>query len=210
MSDIKAISFDYGGVLAEEGFREGLAAIARAQGLDAGQVCQAGMDAVYDSGFVLGRGSEADFWQLMRKRTGLKGTDASLSKEILARFRLRPWMLRLVDGLKVQGYTVGLLSDQTEWIYRLDERDSFLGHFDYVYISYKLGKGKRDMSLFADIVSDLGLQAEQILFVDDNADNVRRAISAGLCAIQYQQPEDLLMDLKQVLTGKSRGQAAAV
>ena len=33
-STIRAVLFDYGGVLAEEGFREGLFSIARQQGLE--------------------------------------------------------------------------------------------------------------------------------------------------------------------------------
>ncbi|HID48433.1 MAG TPA: hydrolase, partial [Chromatiales bacterium] len=50
---VKAILFDFGGVLAEEGFRNGLMALAREQGLDVYGMPRAAMQAVYDSGFVL-------------------------------------------------------------------------------------------------------------------------------------------------------------
>ena len=63
---IRAVLFDFGGVIAEEGFRDGLIALAKAQGLDAVDLHAAGIQAVYDSGFVLGRGTAADFWALLR------------------------------------------------------------------------------------------------------------------------------------------------
>ena len=68
-ASINAVLFDFGGVVAEEGFREGLQAIAEEQGLDPSRLAREGMDAVYDSGFVLGTGSAAEFWKLLRHRT---------------------------------------------------------------------------------------------------------------------------------------------
>ena len=44
------------------------------------------MRAVYDSGFVLGRGSAADFWALLRERSGLEGEDDVLTLRILDGF----------------------------------------------------------------------------------------------------------------------------
>lgn len=70
-TQIKAILFDYGGVLAEEGFRNGLLGLAKEQGLDIAAMPAAAMHAVYDSGFVLGTGRAEDFWAWLRERTGL-------------------------------------------------------------------------------------------------------------------------------------------
>ncbi len=106
---IRAVLFDFGGVLAEEGFRDGLFAIAKAQGLDPDEVHRIGLDAVYDSGYVLGRGSEADFWALMRQRAGIRGDDEELSREILSRFILRPLMLDAVRKLRERGIITAIL-----------------------------------------------------------------------------------------------------
>ena len=53
----RAVLFDFGGVLATEGFREGLQETARRQGLDPREVHMTGMDAIYDSGYIVGKGS---------------------------------------------------------------------------------------------------------------------------------------------------------
>ena len=80
MRNIRAVLFDFGGVLAEEGFSEGLEAIGREQRLPVGDMTQAGMHAVYDSGYVTGEGSEADFWALLRERTGLRARSGEKRK----------------------------------------------------------------------------------------------------------------------------------
>ncbi|RMG31555.1 MAG: HAD family phosphatase [Gammaproteobacteria bacterium] len=178
--DLRVILFDYGGVLAEEGFRDGLRRLAREQGLDPEGVFRAGMDAVYDSGFVLGRGTEADFWQRLRARTGLQGKDAELTRRILEGFVVRPWMIEAVDRLRTDGYRTAILSDQTHWLDTLVERDGLAPHFDRIYNSYHLGKGKRDPSVFDDVVRDLGVAPAQVLFIDDQPGNVARARRRGL------------------------------
>lgn len=193
---IKAVLFDFGGVLAEEGFHNGLVAMAREQGLDVDGMPSTAMHAVYDSGFVLGRGSAADFWALLRERTGLEGEDEVLTKRILEGFVIRPWMVELVRRLRAQGYITGILSDQTDWLDRLDEQYHFSEAFDHIFNSYYLGKGKQEPSLFTDIAAVLALPPSAILFVDDNAENVVRARAAGLQAILYVDRESFTAEME--------------
>lgn len=195
MRTTRAVLFDFGGVLAEEGFSEGLEAIGREQRLPVADMTQAGMHAVYDSGYVTGQGAEADFWALLRERTGLRGDDAVLTKTILDGFVVRPWILALVQRLRSLGYVTGILSDQTDWLDRLDASQHFYRCFDRVYNSYRLGKGKRDPSVFSDVAADLGLPPSQILFIDDNDQNVERARSAGMHAVHYRDRARFLDEL---------------
>ncbi len=201
---IKAILFDFGGVLAEEGFREGLRALADSQGLDSEDMFSAGMDAVYDSGWVTGQGTEEDFWRLMETITGLKGNPEQMREFILQRFVIRPSMLDLVDRLRQHGILVGILSDQTEWLDELDRRHDIYVHFDRLYISYRLGKGKRDDSLFDDIAQDLGLPPRSILFVDDSPGNVERARRRGWQAILFTDEDELKKRLMKLGLPPSR------
>ncbi|HFD80340.1 MAG TPA: HAD family phosphatase [Gammaproteobacteria bacterium] len=200
---IKAILLDYGGVIAEEGFRNGLVAMAREQGLDPGRVLEVARQAVYDSGFVVGRGSEHEFWTAMRSGAGLRGDDAELRQRILDGFILRPWMMERVRRWRAQGYLTGILSDQTWWLDRLDERDRFFGDFDYVFNSYHLGKGKRDPTLFHDIGRRLALAPGEILFVDDLRSNVERARAAGWNAIHYRDRASFEEQIEQLLSPRA-------
>jgi putative hydrolase of the HAD superfamily len=192
MSRIQAVLFDFGGVLAEEGFSNGLEELAEEQRLPVQNITAEGMRAVYDSGFVLGRATESEFWSLMRRRTGLCGDDKDLTTKLLSGFIIRPWILDLVARLRAQGCITGILSDQTEWLDRLDAQHHFYRLFDRVYNSYYLGKGKHDPSLFSDVAADLDLPTEAVLFIDDNADNVERARAVGMKVIQYIDRESFL------------------
>lgn len=199
MSGIRALLFDYGGVLAEEGFSNALQALAREQQLPVSDMTAEGMRAVYDSGFVLGRATQAEFWSLLRRRTGLRGDNADLTARVLDAFILRPWILELVDRLRAQGYVTAILSDQTDWLDRLDARDHLFRHFDRVFNSYYRGKGKRDGSLFGEVAAELDLAPASLLFVDDNADNVVRARAAGLQAIHYTGRDSFVRELQASL-----------
>jgi putative hydrolase of the HAD superfamily len=196
---IKAVLLDYGGVIAEEGFQNGLRAIAKEQGLDAAATLLVAKHAVYDSGFILGKGTAAEFWQQMRDGAGIQGSDDELTQRVLRGFILRPWMIDWVVKLNAQGIFTGILSDQSDWLDWLEQRDGFFHHFQRVFNSYYLGKGKREPSLFPQIAQTLDLSADEILFVDDMASNVQRARDAGWQAIRYENKRDFLDQAEQIL-----------
>jgi putative hydrolase of the HAD superfamily len=197
---LRAVLFDFGGVIATEGFREGLHAIARRQGLDPEELIRIGMDAIYDSGYIIGHGSETGFWDMMRDRSGLTGADSELSAEILTRFAVRPRMLEAVRRLRRMGIITVILSDQTDWLERLNERDDFYREFDRVFNSYRLGKGKRDPSVFSDVVALLGIAPGEALFVDDMSANVERSISQGLRGLVFENEKDFLAEMGRLFS----------
>lgn len=196
---IRAILFDFGGVIAEEGFYDGLKQIALEQGLNPEPLPQLGVDAMYASGYVIGHGSEQAFWRQLRRSAGIKGRDVDLREQILSRFQVRDWSLKLVGKLHTAGYRTALLSDHTDWLDRLDAETGFMQHFDRVFVSYRLGKGKRDASLFDEVTDALGIHPSQAVFIDDNPGHVERANSRGLHAILYLGHNELVAALSSLL-----------
>ncbi|MEF8981901.1 HAD family hydrolase [Thiohalorhabdus sp.] len=196
---IRAVLLDFGGVIAEEGFRNGLAFLAEHHGKDPDQVLAQAMDAVYSSGYVTGTGSEADFWRRLGELSGLWVEPLEGENAILSRFRLRSEMLEWVHRLRRTGFLVGLLTDQTDWLGRLDQRDGFLAAFDRVYNSYRLGKGKRDPTLFHDVATDLNLPPERILLVDDSQANGDRARAGGFQVLTTDDPDRIQRALKALV-----------
>jgi len=184
---VKAVLFDFGGVLAREGFKEGLEAIARRNGLEPAPFFEKGRDLVYSTGYVIGKVSETVFWEALRKATGVEELDDELRQTVLERFILNPEILVTAEELKKGGLIVGILSDQTNWLDELDFRYRFMRHFDYVFNSFHLHKSKKDASLFLDVVRRMGRIPEEVLFVDDVQENAERAASQGLMAIHYKE-----------------------
>ncbi len=182
---LKVVLFDFGGVLAEEGFREGLKAIAKEKGFDPEVFYAVSADLVYQTGYITGRSDEHSYWNAVREKTGVKGEDQEFRGEILKSFKLRPEMMAVVKKMRSLGLLVAILSDQTNWLDELDQKTPFHRFFDHVFNSFYLGKTKRDPSIFKDICNLLGVRSEEVLFVDDNLENVERAANQGLIAIHF-------------------------
>lgn len=199
---IRAVLFDFGGVIAEEGFREGLRAIALLAGLDSEAFFELGRETVYRSGYVVGAAPESAYWREIRERTGISLTDDLMRREIIHRFVLRPEMLAHADRLRSSGLRVAILSDQTNWLEEIDEHEHFSGHFDRVFNSYRLGKSKRDPSVFGDVCREMGVEPRKTLFVDDSAENVARARGAGLGAIHFTAVDRFEKELSVVLSSR--------
>ncbi len=194
---VDVILFDFGGVLAEEGFVGGLAAIAKKSGINKGAFVALGHELVHETGFVTGRSDEKTYWRALRRRATIEGHDETLREEILSHFKLRPWMLKIVKEVREKGTRVGILSDQTLWLDELNAKDGFFRCFDYVFNSYHMGKSKMDTSHFDDIVEALHVKPEKILFIDDNEDHVERGRCQGWKTIRYDNKNNFMHHIKK-------------
>lgn len=186
---IKAVLFDFGGVIAEEGFREGLLAIGRKNGLDPAQFLRTADDLVHSTEYVTGRTDESAYWEAVRLQTHVSGTDEELRQEVLRRFVLRPGILASVQGLRSQNIITAVLSDQTNWLDEIDQRTPFLHHFDLVFNSYYTGMSKREALIFDIVCAAMDIQPAEALFIDDNPENVKRASERGLAVITYRDEQ---------------------
>ena len=185
LCSVDIVLFDFGGVLAEEGFANGLREIGKINGFDPGEFFETGRRLVHETGYVTGSGGEAAYWDALRRKTSIKQDDEFLRNEILSRFIPRPWMLDMARRIKKAGIKIGILSDQTNWLDELNARYDFFREFDVVFNSYHTGQSKRDPAWFIDVASILKLEPGRILFIDDNAGNCARARQSGMKTIHY-------------------------
>lgn len=191
------ILFDFGGVLSEEGFAQGLREIGRQNGLDPELVLKKGQEHVYVSGYLLGQNTETEFWARMRNDPGISGRDTELRAEILNRFQPREWMLDLVQAIKASGTQVAILSDQVDWLDLLNTQYGFFNIFDQVFNSYHTGLSKSDPATFKLVLQKLQCSPDQALFIDDDPGHILRAKQQGLHSILYRDRQDFLQRLQE-------------
>lgn len=196
---VRAVLFDFGGVLAEEGFREGLKAIARKNNIDQDAFFVRARELIYSCGYLTGYTDEHTYWKSLRGQTGISGTDVDLRESILTRFVLRHRMFEEVRRLRAGGLTVGILSDQTDWLEMLNDRYDFYRHFDVVFNSFRLHKSKRDATLFDDVASVLKLTPSEIVFVDDDEGHAGRAKSRRFIALQFKSIADFKQKIRRLV-----------
>jgi putative hydrolase of the HAD superfamily len=68
--------------------------------------------------------------------------------------------------------------------------------FEIVFLSYEMGLMKPDARIYQEVLDKAGLKAEETLFLDDNADNIRSAAQLGIETIHVQKPVTILEYLK--------------
>lgn len=182
---ISTVIFDFGGVLAEEGFRNCLLKIATKWKYDAKWFRHTAVETIYNCGYVNGLCEEDIFLKLLKQNTGHCLEDNILRESFISGFTLRPRVIQFVNRIRDLGFIVVLLSDHTNWLDELDEKEPFFHLFHKVYNSYRVHKNKREGTIFPYVLSDMGIKAEEVLFIDDNIGNVNRAKEAGLNVIHF-------------------------
>ena len=71
--------------------------------------------------------------------------------------------------------------------------------FSKCFLSYEMKALKPSTSFYQDVMAQIGLPAEEMIFVDDSQKNVDGAVAAGLPAVYYEPGSDLSALLSDVL-----------
>ena len=195
------VFFDFSGVLAEEGFVEGLKEIGRRNGKNPDAFLRTVADICWSTGYVNGKIGEAGFWQSVRKETGVNETDEHFREALLSRFLIRLWMLKVVDRVREAGPRVAILSDHTNWLDEMHCEHGIFQHFDRVFNSFHEGLNKRQTEFFQHACNQMQIMPRHALFIDDNPSNVERAATLGMKTIHYTDYESFASQLREYVPG---------
>ena len=196
---ITAVLFDFGGVLAEEGFKDGLQYIAIQNELDPDILIARAFRIIYETGFVLGKVREDVFWKALGEQFSMRERPEKWREVILSRFILRPWMLKAASDLKKHRIVLGLLTDQCHWLDELNKRDPFFDYFDHIFNSYYTHISKKDPQAFDRVSRKLQIPPENILFIDDHEAHILRAQHVGFQTILYQDKTSFIDHLQRLM-----------
>jgi len=199
MNKISLVFLDFGGVIAEEGFKQGIKELAAMHAYDPELLKKEAFDLVYDSGFTSGRITSDEFWELFRLKTNINGSNRDLTNFILERFVVRSEMIEFVKKMKKLGLIVAILSDQTNWIDELDKKYDFFKYFDKIYNSYRMGITKKDSAIFDLVLDEMGGKPETTLFVDDHIHHINRAKEKGINTIFFESMDQFVKDLNMYI-----------
>lgn len=199
MVDIKAIIFDFGGVLNcpddKAAWNARLDQIAGEYGWPSGYefwqylfVCDAWKQS--ERGII----TEQDFWMDRLGPLGLKTVTEQQAfwDRIYAGEEIHPVMLRILEQLHGR-YTLAVLSNtnvrnMADW---LANRWKLAGIFDVVVASVDVGLAKPDEAIFRLALDRLAIRPEEALFIDDMDRNTTAAERLGIQTILFETPEAL-------------------
>lgn len=206
----KAVIFDMGGVLIDLDVPRCIQAFI--DDLDYPQITQI-IDPCHQKGIFgdmeEGKASADDFRAYVLKDARKGATSEDVDKalwNILA--GIEPYKIPLLKRL-AENYDVYMLSNnnpictpRAEVMFE-EAGFSMTKDFKKCYISYKLKALKPSAECFHAIMEDIGIPAENMLFIDDSQKNVDGSIAAGLPAVYYKPGSDLAALLAEALNDPS-------
>jgi putative hydrolase of the HAD superfamily len=199
---IKAVIFDYGGVLMRtEQPASGRREWEEQLGLAEGELERLAHHS--DAWLKAQRGeiSYEDYWNGIAGHLKLSLPDMQrLRADYFRDDHLDHDLIALIRNLRQRGYVVGLLSNDTLVLENILRNElKIYDEFDAVLISAKIGVVKPDEGAYYAILSLLNVKPIHAVFIDDNLNNVAAAHYLGMSAIWFRRGIDLRSELEAVL-----------
>ena len=150
----------------------------------------------YDEGALTGLA----FWEKIIRDAGLDLPPTAAAELNLWDSRMwtteNPAMLAWQLELKQRGLLTAILSNMGDNVLANMERTfDWLPRFDVLVWSYQLRMAKPDPAIYRHVLSKLGTEPEETLFLDDRPVNVQAAQALGMKAIQFSTVEQLREEL---------------
>lgn len=106
-------------------------------------------------------------------------------------------MLNLIRELKSR-FEILSLSNTNEIHKEVNLKRGLFKHFDKSFFSFEIGMKKPDKKIFSFILEKTGLKPTEIIFIDDNEENIENAKELGFLCIKYEGYEKLVNHLKEL------------
>lgn len=127
-----------------------------------------------------------------------------LKKMYLKRYGKKEEVRELVKRLK-KDFEVCLLTNFGDYYEKFDKSWNMEGIFDEdkIIVSYKLKMIKPKEDIYFYTLKKLGRKPEEIVFIDDNLENIKTAKGLGMHGILFKSLEQVEKDLANILKYKS-------
>ena len=139
--------------------------------------------------------SERDYWTTRTREVGrLVGEDWQSMQTFVQRARgadvqavIRPEAVAAIHAAKAAGCKLAVLSNELDLFYGADfrQRLPLLDLFDVIVDATYTGILKPDPRAYQDCLAQLGLRAEDAVFVDDQERNIEGALRCGLQVVHF-------------------------
>ena len=195
---IKAVIFDWGGVLIENP-TEGILQYCR-EVLGIGAGCMLAAYRKLIPYLQEGKITEEEFWKGVRRRTGAKGElPASLWFEAFEQSYVeKADVFAVTLELHASGCRTGILSNTEKPTKPLMDREPYR-IFDPIVLSWEVGASKPQRRIFEVLIETLALPPSEILLIDDVEANIRAARELGLRGHVFTNAQTLRRDLEPFL-----------
>jgi epoxide hydrolase-like predicted phosphatase len=199
---IRAVFFDFGGVIQRTEYQAPRQHLAERFGMDYDDIDQL----VFGGGAqgtaakaTLGTISESEHWQSVAKRLKIQDDElAKIKAEFFAGDVIDHKLVSFIRSLRGRVH-IGLISNAWDAMRPHLEREGLLDLFDTVVISAEVGVAKPDARIYHLALEQAQVRAEEAVFVDDMPENIEACQQVGMKGILFKDPQEAVSRLKQLL-----------
>ncbi|MEX2006722.1 MAG: HAD-IA family hydrolase [Candidatus Saccharimonadales bacterium] len=99
-------------------------------------------------------------------------------------------------------YKLGIISNAVDdFMYQIVEEAMLREIFDGIVVSHQVGVAKPEAAVYQKSLQNLGVRAEEAVFIDDTEVFCQAARAVGMKAIYYQNFEQMKKELENLLNG---------
>lgn len=147
-----------------------------------------------------GTANPDDVWGYVQKKLRIANDELGSFKDAFwAGDRLDDELLALINSLRGYYRTVLLSNAWIDMRKNVAQRFGTLDAFEMLVFSAEVGLRKPDPMVFQHVLDLLGADPEEVVFIDDFAENIQAARRLGLRTIQFKNPRQVRADLAAML-----------
>ncbi|MGQ9502689.1 MAG: HAD family hydrolase [Anaerolineae bacterium] len=199
---IRAVIFDFGGVLVRTEDASGRREWERRLGLFPGELDQLVFASEVAWRSMLGQATQRDVWSYIARRHGLDdATLQQMRRDFWSGDRLDEGLVQFLRSLRPR-YKTAILSNAWPGARRM-----FTEHFklheavDAFIISSEEGVAKPDPRIYQIALQRLGVQPHEAIFVDDFPENVAGAQRLDIIAVLFHDTRQAIAEVQRHLNG---------
>lgn len=197
---IKAIAFDYGGVIeiTDKGLMQKIAEYLQV-------TLEDWLKAYRTLNYLCntGKNSYEEVFAFTAKKFNASDVQIShiheIMKENMETRKINFELLETIKDLKSKNYKIGLLSNNYIKLRQQMIDEDTIKCFDSVVVSSEVGYQKPQLEIFDILFNDLGLKSNELIFIDDSESSLEGADKIGYTPILYKDNETLKSELSSIL-----------
>lgn len=200
--NIKAIGFDFGGVISTH--QSVMPEISQITGVALEEI-----KTIYFANNKLanlGHMSYDELWEMLLGKLGKSDNLVEVLKHLAENSKadISHPVLDLIDELRSIGFKVGMFSNNTSENGNIMREEGIEKHFDVFLISADIGVQKPEPAAFYALFDALGVNPQESVYIDDSEHSLSLSEEIGYHPILFKSYDQLIDDLTQLgILGKS-------
>lgn len=193
----KAIGFDHTGVIAGDSAQKFHEKVCGVLQISKPEFIKSYLK--YNLDFNAGKISKKEFWTNILADLNKDPFYYEVMEIVDAPRLLNNAVMELIHDLKVKGYKLGILSNDTkEGAVVIRKNEGLESLFDLILVSGETGLAKPTKEAFLDFVEKLSITAAELVYIDDAKANILAANELGIATVYCEDPANVRGQLKEL------------